>query len=59
MQSLTRSKKNLPNVWKTKLEYAVVGIGMSVGFSAVMMKLTDIWPCDILEMFNYTLSSFC
>ncbi len=52
-------KYKLKKSMRGKLEVSIVAIGMIIGFSAVMMKLAEVWPCDILEMLSITLPSIC
>lgn len=59
MQPYNRPKDHKSGFLKSKVEAALVGVGMTIGFSTVMMKLSDVWPCDILEMLNIALPSVC
>ena len=52
-------KYNLKKSMRGKLEVSIVAIGMIIGFSAVMMKLAEVWPCDILEILGIYLPSIC
>ena len=44
---------------KTKIDIFLVGTGMIIGFLVVVGKITDIWPCDLLEMVNLTFRGIC
>lgn len=41
-----REKK--PRRWDAIL----VGVGMAIGFSIIMMKISGIWPCEMIESFG-------
>lgn len=52
-------KNTLGKSIKGKIEVSVVALGMTIGFSVVMMKLSDVWPCDVFEMLNISMTQFC
>jgi len=39
-------------VKKKRWDKVVVVIGIIIGFSITMMKITDYWPCDIINMLS-------
>lgn len=43
-------KPNKENHKKRRWDAVVVGIGMSIAFVIVLMKLTGYWPCEILSL---------
>lgn len=55
----TESKGKLTRSTKGKIQIAIVAGGMILGFSAIMIKLTGIWPCDILEMIQISIPGLC
>jgi hypothetical protein len=39
-------------VRKRKWDKIVVAIGLTAGFSLIIMKVTAYWPCDIINMLS-------
>ena len=56
---IKNNKQNLSKSIKSKIEVSIVGIGMTIGFSVLIMKLTDVWPCEIASMINFSGLPFC
>jgi hypothetical protein len=50
---------SLQNMFKQRSIVVGVAIGMFVGFSSIMIKLSGVWPCDIIEYFGISLPQFC
>jgi hypothetical protein len=46
------------NIWR-KIGISLVAIGLILGISAIIIKPAEFWVCDILEILNITLLSFC
>ena len=44
---------------KQKLQVIVVAVGCTVGFTTVIIKMTGVWPCDVIENLDGALSLFC
>jgi hypothetical protein len=38
-----------------KIDVILVAVGMTVGFIIILMHLTDMWPCSILNIVNGSL----
>jgi hypothetical protein len=38
-----------------KIDVILVAVGMTVGFIIILMHLTDMWPCSILNTVNGSL----
>ena len=56
---IKNNKQNLSKSIKSTIEVSIVGIGMTIGFSVLIMKLTDVWPCEIASMLNFSGLPFC
>jgi len=52
-------KGKIPSSTKGKVQVIIVAIGMILGFSGILIKLTDIWPCDILEILKISIPGLC
>jgi len=44
---------------KAKIQIIIVAAGMILGFSGILIKLTDLWPCDILEIIKISIPGLC
>lgn len=56
---LIDSKGKFARSTKGKIQIVIVATGMILGFSGIMIKLTGIWPCDILEMIHISIPGIC
>lgn len=52
-------KVNLKKNLGRKIGISLVAIGLILGISAIIIKPAEFWVCDILEILNITLLSFC
>lgn len=50
---------NLKKSLRGKIGLSLLAIGLILGVSAVIIKPVEFWVCDLLEIFNITLFSFC
>lgn len=39
---------------RKNVDILIVGLGMAIGFSVVLMHLTGLWPCSIINGFEKT-----
>jgi len=53
------TKRKLSKSTKGKIQIIIVATGMILGFSGIMIKLTGIWPCDILEILKISIPGLC
>ena len=44
---------------KQKLQVVVVAVACVVAFSTIMIKMTDVWPCELLEMLKIPITFLC
>ena len=42
----------MKQIVKKRWDKIIVAIGLIVGFSVTMMKITGYWPCDIINMLS-------
>ncbi len=52
-------KTNLKKSLGSKIGLSLLAIGLILGVSAVIIKPVEFWVCDLLEILNITLFSFC
>jgi len=46
-------------MFKQRSIVVCVAIGMVVGFSSIVVKLSGVWPCDVIKMIGMSLPQFC
>ncbi len=44
----TKENENKPRRWDAIL----ITIGMTIGFLIIMMKISGVWPCEIIDFFG-------
>lgn len=54
-ETKVKLKKNIGR----KIGISLVAIGLILGISAIILKPAEFWLCDLLEILNITLISFC
>ena len=50
---------SLQKVLKQRSIVIGVAVGMIIGFSSIVIKLSGVWPCDVIKFLGISLPQFC
>jgi len=50
---------SLQKAFKQRSIVIGVAVGMFIGFSSIVIKLSGVWPCDVIEFLGISLPQFC